>query len=203
MRLALLLPLTLSLGACVPEELTGEVDHSDDDLPDDLGPRLSDAELAADEARAGDAPVAQFAAGTYAWDAANAHAERIDPHRASHVGRDELRRSACLDAIARRWSRRMASEVCGGNDPICHRPDAGPSSLVVQVNRCWSWMRIGENVAVGAAEASLFQAFLGSPGHHENIDLDWHAGGHGKFGVGVFRRADGRVYVTQVFATRR
>lgn len=192
----------LLLAACVsPEDLAGEVDHSADDVPDDRGPRPTEAELRAEDDAAGELAPPHSVAGHFAWDATDAHAARINPHRESH-GAAAIRRSACLDGVARRWAQRMASGACG-DDLICHRPDAGPSSLVAQVGRCWPWTRIAENVAVGAAEASLFVAFLESPAHHDNIDEDWHAGGWGKYGIGVFRRGDGRLYVTQVFATRR
>lgn len=199
MRCSLALAL---LTACLPsEDLAGDVDHSDDDVPDTQGERPSDAELLAEDTAAGELPPPRSAAGHFAWDATDAHAGRINPHRESH-GADAIRRSACLDGIARRWARRMASGTCG-DDLICHRPGAGPSSLVAQAGRCWPWSSLGENVAVGPDEAGLFEAFLASPSHHANIDKDWHDGGWGKYGVGVFRRGDGRLYITQVFATRR
>ncbi len=172
-----------------------------DDVPDGHGERLTADQIAAEEAASGEIPIAHPAAGHYAWDAADAHAARFNPHRLDH-GRDALHRDACLDGIARRWARRMASGVCG-SDPICHRGEGGPSGLVTQVDRCWSWSGIGENVGYGPSEATLFQGFLDSPPHHANIDHDWNAGGAGKFGIGVFLRDDGRVFITHVFGTRR
>ena len=171
-----------------------------DDLPDDAALRLSDDELAAEEARAGEVPLVAPAAGAYHWDWMDAHGARFDPHREAH-GETPIVRSACLDAIARRWSLRMASGVCG-DDPICHRGDGGPSGLQVQVSRCWSWTAIGENVALNQSEVGAWMAFLASPPHHANIDGAWNDGGAGRFGVGIFRRADGAVFVTQVFARR-
>lgn len=190
--------LILCVLACTACEdiLAPSRDHSADDLPGGIGaPPTTEID---DEA-----PIARPAHGGYDTDAANAHAARINPHRGEH-GIDALVRSACLDAIARRWARRMASGACGDNDPICHRPDRGPSSLEAQVSRCWPWLGIGENVAMGRTEPRLFRAFLDSPGHHANIDRDWNVvAGSGKYGVGVFRRSDGYLFVTQVFATRR
>lgn len=177
-------------------------DRGEDDVPERSGERLSPEEIAAEEAASGEAPLGTPAAGAYAWDAADAHAGRVNPHRQAHASATPLKRSACLDAVARRWSRRMASGACGPEE-LCHRPDTGPSSLTYQVSRCWSWWKIGENVAYGGGEERMWNAFLDSPGHHHNIDDDWNKNGGGKFGVGVFRRSDGRVFVTQVFATRR
>lgn len=203
MRSRLALLLCVAATACIepPDAFEGEVDHSADDLPDNRGHRLGPADLASEESAARELAMQEPAMGAYAWDATDAHAARINPHRTEHR-QEAITRSACLDAVARRWSRRMASGICG-DDVICHRPDGGPSGIVTQVGRCWPWAAIGENVAVGGSEASLFEALLASPGHHANIDADWHAGGWGKYGVGIFRRADGRIYITQVFATRR
>jgi len=171
-----------------------------DDLPDGMGERWTAEQIAADEAAARELPIARTVAGDYAWEATDVHAARINPHREGH-GETPVVRSACLDAIARRWSLRMASGNCG-DDVICHRPDAGPSSLSTQVERCWRWWELGENVAVADSEASTWTGLLGSPPHHENIDGAWNAGGSGRFGIGVFARSDGRVFVTQLFAQR-
>ncbi|MEJ7601310.1 MAG: CAP domain-containing protein [Kofleriaceae bacterium] len=198
-----LAPLLL-LAGCLdrggPDPDADPIVDDTDDLPDAMGLRLTAAELAADEARSGEPPLATPAEGAYAWEAMDRHAARFDPHREAH-GETGLVRSACLDAIARRWSLRMASGVCG-DDPICHRGDGGASGLQLQVSRCWSWSAIGENVALNSSEAGAWIAFLDSPPHHANIDGPWNDGGSGRFGVGVFQRADGAVFVTQVFARR-
>ena len=197
MRLAI---VVLLAGCMEPFDVAEEDLHSDD-VPDDRGLRLSAAELADEEAAAGELRIADRVEGAYAWDEADAHAARVNRHRTEH-GTDEVRRSACLDGVARRWALRMASGICGDDDPICHRASDGPSGLRTQLDRCWQWSAIGENVGVTDSEPRMFQGFLDSPGHHANIDAAWNGGGAGKFGIGAFRRADGRLYITQVFATR-
>ena len=172
-----------------------------DDIPDEGGEVLTDEEIAIDEEESGEEAILIERGGAYDYGAANTHAGRVNPHRRNH-GRNAIDRASCLDGVARRWARRMASGACGSQE-ICHRPDSGPSSLAAQVSNCWSWARAGENVGVGGSEASLWSAFLGSPDHHANIDHGWNTGGDGKFGVGVYRRGDGRVFITHVFATRR
>jgi hypothetical protein len=189
------------LAGCGLLELPSE-DLFSDDVPDDQTERLTDAEVAAEEAASGESPIPVPAEGAYDWDASDSHAARINLHRTSH-GADTINRSSCLDAIARRWARRMASGICG-NEIICHRSENGPSGIVTQVERCWDWARIGENVGTSPLESEMFQFFLDSPPHHANIDKLWNNDGAGKFGIGVFRRTgDDRLFLVHVFAARR
>ena len=53
---------------------------------------------------------------------------------------------------------------------------------------------VGENVGFGGSLQDLLQAFLASPPHAENI-----LGKYQKTGVGIVR-ADGQIWITQVFA---
>lgn len=58
------------------------------------------------------------------------------------------------------------------------------------------WQKVGENVGMGPNVDLIEDAFLASPHHYENIvDPKFNA-----VGIGVVDGADGRRYVTQVFA---
>jgi uncharacterized protein YkwD len=58
--------------------------------------------------------------------------------------------------------------------------------------------RMGENVAVAGSIDRAFQALVDSPPHYANM-VD---GSFNRVGVGIFQGADGRVWVTMVFAQR-
>jgi uncharacterized protein YkwD len=88
-----------------------------------------------------------------------------------------------LTGIARRWTDHMVSQ--GG---ISHNP-----SYSSQVHSNWS--KLGENVGVGYDVESLWQAFLNSPGHYNNlVDPAWT-----HLGVGAVRASDGRLFTTHDF----
>ena len=53
---------------------------------------------------------------------------------------------------------------------------------------------VGENVGYGSSLDELLKAFLASPPHAENL-----LGGYERTGVGIVK-ADGRIWITQVFA---
>lgn len=86
-----------------------------------------------------------------------------------------------LSEVARKHSRRMAAE-----GELYHsnlERLLGPGITAV-----------GENVGYGGSLDELLKAFLASPPHAENILGDYR-----QTGVGVVR-ADGRIWITQVFA---
>jgi uncharacterized protein YkwD len=92
-----------------------------------------------------------------------------------------LRMSDRLSEVARRHSRRMASEgelYHSNLDRLL-----GPATTSV-----------GENVGYGSSMDELLTAFMASPPHAENI-----LGSYRRTGVGVIR-ADGRYWITQIFA---
>lgn len=85
--------------------------------------------------------------------------------------------------VARKHSRRMAAA-----NGVWHDDVAG------KITR---WRRLGQNVGRGGGCKRLFRSFMGSSGHRANILGTW------KFmGVGV-TRAGGRIYVAQIFESRR
>lgn len=102
-------------------------------------------------------------------------------------GLPTLVQSDGLVQMARGQSVRQAEK---GN--IFHNPDLGGEIT----KRGLSWQKVGENVGMGPNVDLIEEAFLNSPHHYENIvDPKFDA-----IGVGVVDGADGRRYVTQVFA---
>lgn len=92
-----------------------------------------------------------------------------------------------LISLARGWSNKMNSGVCGAGNNICH---ASPISAGVT----HTWAKLGENVGTGPDVNSVMDAFIASPGHYANIiDPEFT-----HLGIGVVW--DGaRLYVTQRF----
>ena len=92
-----------------------------------------------------------------------------------------------LDAIARRQSERMRSA-----GRIFHNTRLTDDLNGARVG----WTVAGENVGVGPSVADVERAFMASPSHRANIlKREYDA-----IGVYAAATADGRVYVTQVFA---
>jgi len=130
--------------------------------------------------------------GAFADSEASAQTARMNPHRHNHVGRGPLDRRACLNDIARRRARKMADGRCPGGDAICHFAGLGDA---INAACPFGWEAAGENVGVGPSELGLWQAFLASPPHHDNID-----GRYNKVGVGAYRReSDGLLFIAHVF----
>ena len=88
-----------------------------------------------------------------------------------------------LVGVARNWTDRMVS---AGH--ISHNPN-----LAGQVDE--DWVKLGENVGVGASVDQLMQAFINSPEHYKNL-VD---PAYGYVGVGVSYDANGRMYTTHNF----
>lgn len=112
---------------------------------------------------------------------------RINSRRKA-IGKRALTRRACLNSIARDWSKKMAAAK-----RLSHNPNTA-----AQINgRCGSlvWRRIGENVGVGPSEPSIWSALMASPPHKANIE-----GAYDSVGVGIYRAADGTRWLTQVYA---
>jgi hypothetical protein len=104
----------------------------------------------------------------------------------ARVGRPSLRLMSDLTTIARRHSRRMASD-----HTIYHNNNLGNEVS-------GHWWAAGENVGMGDSCQAIHDAFMGSPGHRSNIiDRDYN-----QVGVGVAFDEDGTVYVTEDFAGR-
>ena len=127
---------------------------------------------------------------TGSWDTAAEAVEywNINAHR-GRIGRGNLARRQCLDNIARVWTVKLASE-----NRLSHNPNLGAHVT----GNCTGvrWKMLGENVGYGQTEASIWQAFLASPGHRANIET----ARFDSLGVAVYRRSDGRRFITQIFA---
>lgn len=87
-----------------------------------------------------------------------------------------------LTEVARRHSKRMAARGELYHSDLNRLLGHGISS-------------VGENVGTAGSLQEMLAAFMASPPHARNI-----LGSYSRTGVGVFR-ADGRMWVTQIFAS--
>jgi uncharacterized protein YkwD len=108
---------------------------------------------------------------------------KINDKRA-HLGRRRLNWDRQVGFVARRHSRKMARY-----SSVFHDPNMG--------NEITRWRRLGQNSGAGPTCRRLFRAFWRSSKHRSNI-----LGEYRFVGVGTDRR-NGRIYVQQVFESRR
>lgn len=106
-------------------------------------------------------------------------ASRINSLRSSE-GLAGLQRSGSLDSYARDWAKQM-----GQSGSLAH---SNIGSLL------GPWGAVGENVGVGGSVSVIFDALVGSSGHHDNMVGDWT-----HMGVGVWRDAEGALWTCHVF----
>jgi hypothetical protein len=107
----------------------------------------------------------------------------------SSEGLTPLRLDPTLRTQARLWAREMADA-----GSLSHAPDLSPGITV-------DWDVLGENVGVHAIHdlEALFQAFVDSPGHYENlVDPRFEY-----VGVGVVYDSDGTIWTTHRFMSVR
>ena len=110
---------------------------------------------------------------------------RINTFRAAN-GQIRLAEDLQASQVAQRWTEQMAAA-----NRLSHNP-----SYSTQVTT--SWYRIGENVGYGGSEATVFQAFVNSPGHRANLLRPEY----NRVGVGQVV-VNGRVWTTHVFLATR
>jgi uncharacterized protein YkwD len=174
--------LTLVLSACGPNlespeakpGLSGDVQIEPGPAPADDSQELGSLEL----------PLA----GAASPELAKTELTRVNRHRAAHVSRGPLSMRECLRQRAEQHSRYMASQ-----NLLFHTENLG--NKVTNDCPAVKWRMVGENVGVGGAELDIFNAFLGSASHHENIDrANWN-----QMGIGVYVK-DGKVWITQIYA---
>jgi len=110
---------------------------------------------------------------------------RINSYRAAN-GQVRLAEDAQASQVAQQWTQQMAAR-----NSLSHNP-----SYSTQVTT--SWYRIGENVGYGGTEATLFQAFVNSPGHRANLLRPEY----NRVGIGQVV-ANGRVWTTHIFIATR
>lgn len=111
-------------------------------------------------------------------------------------GLDQLHREAALDAVAQKWSDRMAARSDGG---------AGGSALVHSTSEPAydysrtmpaGWRGAAENIAYNSGSgAAMQQMWMGSAGHRANIDN----GAFDSVGYGISYDRAGRMWGTVVF----
>ena len=105
---------------------------------------------------------------------------RIASYRSAN-GQAALTRDGALDSYARSWAKTMAER-----GQISHS-DVG--SLAPP------WTAVGENVGMGGAVGTIFDALASSSGHQANMLGDFT-----HLGVGVYRASDGLLWTAHVFA---
>lgn len=109
--------------------------------------------------------------------------DQINAARAA-VGRPGLNHDTLIQSISVAWSDQMA-----GRGAISHNPNYGGQLLQYR-----DWYVAAENVGTGRDLGPLFQAFMNSPEHRQNIQR----GDVSHMTVGCVNRG-GTYYVTQVF----
>jgi len=105
---------------------------------------------------------------------------RINAYRAQN-GLGPLSEDPVTSVVAQTWTVSMAATNTLAHNPLLSQQVTTP------------WTRLGENVGYGSAEASLFQAFVDSPGHRANLLGNYNAVGIGEVLSG------GRLWTTHVF----
>lgn len=86
----------------------------------------------------------------------NDYLARINALRAS-VGSPPLTLDANLSSLAQSWTQTMASAGA-----ISHTPNLASGVTA-------PWTRLGENVGMGPNSGLIFNGFVNSPGHYENL----------------------------------
>jgi uncharacterized protein YkwD len=99
-----------------------------------------------------------------------------------------VRRTGALDAVAQEWAEKLARDHA-----LSHRTSADMKARVLAAcTSCTGW---AENVAYDQNVTKLWNAWLASTTHRNNID-DPHAG---EFGMGAAMGDDGYLYAVQNF----
>jgi uncharacterized protein YkwD len=135
-------------------------------------------------------PGAADAARGRTGDEAAAESQLLAHHNAARGGAGALQRSSDLDAIARAWADRMATD-----GTLRHNPN-----FRTQVK---NWSRVAENVGFRRdgsltpvqLAARIGDAYLASPGHRANILSPAHT----QVGIGMSIASDGSLWNTVVF----
>ena len=103
---------------------------------------------------------------------------RHNKHRHNHVDAAALDMRKCLKTIARKWAKHLAE-----SGDFEHNPNFANQ---ISNNCPWDWKLVGENIAKGGSEQSIFQAWLDSAPHHDNIDHKPYR----RVGIGAYRKGD-------------
>ena len=103
----------------------------------------------------------------------------------ANVGRGALAFDTGIQYIAVAWSDGMS-----GRQVLAHNPN-----YANQILEHRDYRHAGENVGRGYEQGSLFQAFMNSPGHRQNIE----SGNYTHVTVGCLTDGNGQLWVTQNF----
>jgi uncharacterized protein YkwD len=121
------------------------------------------------------------------------HAERVIRRQLAlyrwRNGLPHLWSVSSLIEEARRWSHQMATAL-----GLRHNPD----SLSYVYAHCADCVAAAENVGRGPHPYGMLDAFLASPSHRAQIER----ANRGIVGIGAYRDAEGRLYVTMMFGFR-
>ncbi|TNM69628.1 hypothetical protein FHN55_02390 [Streptomyces sp. NP160] len=111
-------------------------------------------------------------------------------------GLDQLHRDAALNAVAQKWSDRMAARADGGagGSALVHSP-AEPAYDYTKTMPA-GWRGAAENIAYNSGSGpQMQQMWMDSPGHRANIDN----GAFDSVGYGISYDRAGRMWGTVVF----
>ena len=123
-------------------------------------------------------------------DEAAAESQLLAHHNAARGGAGALQRSGDLDAIARAWADRMATDGVLRHNPSFHTQVSNWSQVAENV----AFRRDGSRTPVQLA-AQMGDAYLASAGHRANILSPAHT----QVGIGMSIAADGSLWSTVVF----
>ncbi len=117
------------------------------------------------------------------------------------IGAAPLALSGCLTNVARTWAQHMSqtgilshSDGTNGAGTVLDPTAPGIVNLIDQY--CPNtWLLAGENVGEGSSSSAIYNAFLASPHHYQNIvNANWQV-----TAVGAYRDANGILWIAQEF----
>ena len=120
---------------------------------------------------------------------------RINTARVN-AGKNKVVHVECLNRLAERWSKNLAAKGY-----LYHNPYVGGNTSTTWsiVSECGArGSGYGETIAYGTTPSGVFSSFMNSPGHKAIIlSKDYY---FNRVGVGSYYDANGRLWVTYVFA---
>ncbi|HEY0965535.1 MAG TPA: FG-GAP-like repeat-containing protein [Candidatus Saccharimonadales bacterium] len=117
----------------------------------------------------------------------------------SKAGLRNLQHIECLNTVAERWSKKMASidKMVHSTQYPSETSPSMPFTTEISQECGGKWSIVGENIAAGySSPSTVFNAWMASPSHKANLLRPQFT----KTGVGVYRDSDGKHWWTQLFA---
>lgn len=115
------------------------------------------------------------------------------------IGRSALQHIECLNGIAETWAKKMSDtgKLAHSNDTKSGIYSTSTDFSIQTPAKCGgTWSLLGENVGVGGDSASIFNAFMASTAHKNNIEDSRFT----KVGMGAYWSGS-QLWVTQIFAS--